>query len=155
MRAGRYPTEWHIMRDTGPLSGGRFDHHIPAADGSPCRQARAVLYLGDDLLTCVAEVFQADRTLDRDRDEPWVAGFMLTRAVPLLSLRGHWPIRAGAAALLNADERRSLTHAWAAAIYDAYPNVCGLAYNSAMTGQPRAVMLFDRARSALPTAPLF
>jgi hypothetical protein len=44
---------------------------------------------------------------------------------------------------------------WSQAIYDAYPTVEGLYYASSMNANEPALVLYERAASALPGRPLF
>lgn len=149
-RGGRHPQAWHDFRYWGPAPNSRFDHH-PADAGH-----KGVLYgaTGDDAFaTCVAESFQETRTVDRHRNQPWLVVFELARAVPLLSLRGKWPTRAGASYDINSNARRNLTQAWARSIHAAYPDLCGIYYSSSMNGGQPAVVLSERAASAMPSRP--
>jgi len=144
-RAGPYPTTWRGFRFDGPLASARFDHHVPG-------ERRGVLYAARDLMTCVAEVFQATRVVDRDVNARCVAAFRLTRSVPLLDLTGDWPTRAGASQAV-ASGPRPRAQAWARAIYEAYPRLEGIWYPSSMHGGHSALVLFERAESALPAMP--
>jgi hypothetical protein len=144
-RGGRFPTTWRAFRHHGPLANARFDHHDPDRAG----EQRGVLYGAQDLGTCVAEVFQETRVVDRTADDRCLAAFQLTRPVRLLNLTGDWPTRAGASQAISSGPR-GRARAWARAIYDAYPSVDGLRYRSSMRrGQP-AVVLFERAEDAVP-----
>ncbi|MBI2922795.1 MAG: RES family NAD+ phosphorylase [Planctomycetes bacterium] len=138
------PATWSDFRFFGPTHA-RFD---------PRLQTRGILYAADAPLTCLAEVFQATRTIDRASGAPWLAGFELRRAVDLLSLCGAWPTRAGASMALNTGPRPR-ARPWAQAIYAAYPRLQGLRYPSSMHANRSAAALFERARAALPAAPAF
>ena len=146
--AGPHPVGWDTLRAFGPLSTARFDHHVPL----PAVQERAIVYLGLAIRTCVAEVYQDERTVDRRRRAPWLVGFRLRREVRLLDLSGTWPTRAGASQALNTG-RRDRARAWARAAYDAYPDVEGLWYPSSMDGGQPAVALTERAADAVPRRP--
>ncbi len=111
-----------------------------------------MLYAARDLITCVAEVFQASRLVDRVAADRCLAGFRLKRSVRLLDLTGDWPTRAGASQAL-ASGPRPRAQAWARTIYLAYPKVEGIWYPSSMHGGNPALVLFERAETALPTAP--
>ncbi|MGH9245320.1 MAG: RES family NAD+ phosphorylase [Acidimicrobiales bacterium] len=141
-RGGRYPTTWRDFRVDGPLASARFDHHVRG-------ERRGVLYGARDLITCVAEVFQSSRLVDRYADDRCFAAFRLARSVRLLDLTGDWPTRAGASQAI-ASGPRARAQAWARAIYDAYPRVAGLWYLSSMHGGHPALALFERAEGALP-----
>ncbi len=144
-RGGRHPATWDQFRFTGPLATARFDHHVAG-------ERRGVLYGATDLTTCVAEVFQVSRVVDRFADDRCFTAFRLTRLVRLLDLTGDWPTRAGASQAI-ASGPRSRARAWARAIHDAYPALEGVWYPSSMAGGRPAVVLFQRAQDALPPQP--
>ena len=104
------------------------------------------------MATCVAEVFQSTRVIDRAADDRCLTGFRTTRAVRLLDLTGEWPTRAGASQAI-ASGPRTRAQAWARAIYEAYPTFEGVCYPSSMHGGHPAVVLFERAADALPSDP--
>lgn len=148
-RGGRHPTFWDTFRTYGPAKG-RFDHHLP-----PSRvQERAILYAAAQGLTCVAEVFQVERHIDRSHREPWLVGFRIQETLELLDLTGAWPARAGASMALNTGPRPRARR-WARVIYDAYTDVQGLYYPSSIHGNRPALALTDRAVDALPPQPTF
>jgi hypothetical protein len=99
-------------------------------------------------------VFQETRLVDTRRHDPRLACFSLAEDVPLLSLRGRWPTKAGASANINSGPRPK-SWRWSRTIYEAYPDVCGLLYASSMNGNRPAVALYERAARALPEAPDF
>lgn len=149
-RGGDHPVAWDSFRHWGPAANARFDHHT-----EPARtQARGILYAGVRVYTCVAEVFQDTRTIERSRKQPWLVGFELAREVSLLDLTGRWPTRAGASMALSTG-RRDRARAWSRRIYEDYPAVDGLRYPSSMDGNQPAVALYERARDALGSRPLF
>jgi RES domain-containing protein len=141
-RGGRHPDSWHDLRFAGPLPSGRFDHHVAG-------ERRGVLYLGTNLITCIAEVFQGSRVLDRIADDRFIAAFRTAEALQLLDLVHDWPTRAGASQSLSSGPRPR-AQAWARAIYDAYPDVQGLMYPSSMHGGQPAFVLWERGEAALP-----
>lgn len=149
-RGGAHPAEWPEFRAFGPLKSMRFDHH----EEPPRTQARRILYGAAAIATCVAEVFQDDRTVDRTRRAPWLVGFELTRAVRLLDLRGPWPTAAGASMALNSGQR-ARARRWSLRIYEDYPDVEGLWYASSMNANEPAFALYERAADALPAYPVF
>ncbi len=119
-------------------------------------QDRGILYAatGDDAIdTCVAEVFQDTRLVDTRRNEPWLAAFTLMANVSLLDLTSKWPTRAVASANINSGPRPRCRR-WSREIYDAYPDLGGLYYASAMNGNERAVALYERASNTLPRSPV-
>jgi hypothetical protein len=89
--------------------------------------------------------------IDRFADSPALAAFKLIKDLQLLDLTGAWPTRAGASMAINSGSRAK-ARAWSRAIYAAYPNVEGLRYASSMNANQPAFALYERAKSALPTA---
>ncbi|MGI8913793.1 MAG: RES domain-containing protein [Chloroflexota bacterium] len=83
-RGGRYPPRWNGFCFTGPSDKSRFDHHEKPAR----QQERGILYCASFIPTCVAEVFQRDRTIDRAAGEPWLVAFETVPDIPLLNLTG-------------------------------------------------------------------
>lgn len=148
-RAGAHPTTWDQMRSFGP-TGLRFDHHLP----SQRAQKRAITYLAENGLTCLAEVFQSTRLIDRHRKNPWLAGFALQRKVTLLDLTGLWPTKAGASMAISAGPH-AIARKWSQAIYTAFPEIEGLYYSSAMHANHPAIALYERAQDVLPKTPFF
>lgn len=104
------------------------------------------------MTTCIAEVFQGTRVVDRAGDDRCFTAFRTTRAVRLLDITGDWPTRAGASQAI-ASGPHSRAQAWARAIYEAYPTLEGVWYPSSMHGGQPAIVLFERAGDALPTDP--
>src|SRR4029450_6964609 len=78
-RAGRYPSVWYEFRRFGPLSTARFDHHERDAARNPRSQDTAILYAALQGPTCIAEVFQSTRIIDRHARSPWLVAFSPTR----------------------------------------------------------------------------
>ena len=144
-RGGTFPSKWDEFRHAGPIASARFDHHVPGEE-------RGVLYGAPAMVTCVAEVFQGTRVVDRAADDRCLCAFRTTRAVRLLDITGDWPTRAGASQAI-APGPRHRAQAWARAIYDAYRTVDGLWYPSSMHGGHPAVVLFERAADAVPHEP--
>ncbi|MGI8910286.1 MAG: RES family NAD+ phosphorylase [Rubrobacteraceae bacterium] len=150
-RGGGHPGGWNQFRDFGPLPSARFDHHFEP----PRIQERAILYAAvreDAVATCVAEAFQEGRLVDTRLRDPQLVAFSLVDDVPLLSLRGRWPTRAGASTNINSGPRPRCRR-WSRATHKAYPGVSGLLYTSSMNGNRPAVALYERAARALPAAP--
>jgi len=147
-RGGTHPVAWNRFRRWGPAPNLRFDHHSPP----PRLQTRAVMYGAVLAPTCFAEVFQHTRTIERSRSQPWLVGFRLTRDVRLLDLTGNWPTRAGASMAL-ATGRRDRARRWSSRIYEDYSAIEGLWYGSSMDANRPAVVLYERAQSALPSRP--
>ena len=148
-QAGAHPAAWDAFRDYGP-STARFDHHQ-----SPARvQDRGIFYAATQIMTCLAEVFQASRAIDTIVGEPWLVGFRLARPIRLLDLTGRWPTRAGTSMAISSGPRPRARE-WSRAIYAAYPEAEGVWYASSMHANAPAVALYERARTALPAAPAF
>jgi hypothetical protein len=148
-RGSRHPTFWNAFRAFGPTAS-RFDHQIP-----PSRtQERCILYAAERGPTCVAEVFQDVRVIDRVARDPWLVGFALQGPVVLLDLTGSWPTRAGASLAINSGPRPRAQR-WSQAIYEAYPDSQGLYYPSSMYGNSPCVALYERAETALAPSPVF
>jgi len=150
---GRHPSRWGRFRRFGPTAA-RWDHHLPDADGVAVEQNRSVFYCAPDMNTCVAEVFQATRRIDRTRDAPWLVVFALREAVTLVDLRGAFATTIGASTAIHSGPR-SRARAWARQLYEAYPDIQGLHYGSSMNGHAPAVVLNERAQRAMPEKPLF
>jgi len=148
-RASRHPSRWNEFRAYGPV-GSRFDHHLPP----PRVQERRILYAADSILTCLAEYFQRQRTIEVLHDQPWLAGFALAADVCLLNLTSAWPTRAGASMAINSGARPRARR-WSQAIYTAYPAAQGVYYASSMHANAPAVALYERADGAIPTHPFF
>jgi hypothetical protein len=106
------------------------------------------------IYTCFAEVFQETRTIERSRNRPWLVGLALARAVPLLDVTRAWPTRAGASMAMSTG-RRDRARSWSRRIYEDYPAAEGLFYPSSMDGNQPAVVLYERARGAIPQRPTF
>ncbi|HEX5758794.1 MAG TPA: RES family NAD+ phosphorylase [Thermoanaerobaculia bacterium] len=150
-RGGKHPTLWNGFRAFGPTPGGRFDHHLPPPAGA---QRRQILYAARHGSTCLAEVFQDTRVIDRSARDPWLVGFVLGSAVTLLDLTGSWPTRAGASMAMSSGARPRAQR-WSRAIYETYPALQGLRYPASMHGNRPAVALYERAAPALPPSPAF
>ena len=148
-RGGSYPASWNTFRRYGPTSV-RFDHHEPPA---VVQAVKAILYGADRGPTCLAEVFQDTRVIDRHRDRPALAAFQLVQDVPLLDLMGAWPTRAGASMAISAGSRKRARE-WSRAIYAAFPQLAGIRYGSSMHANLPAFACYERATGALPEAPL-
>jgi RES domain len=150
LQGGAHPALWNGFRFFGPTAS-RFDHHEPPARP----QSRGILYAADYALTCLAEVFQETRVIDRSLRAPWLVGFVLARDVPLLDLRGTWPTVAGASMAIHCGPRPRAQR-WSRNIYEAFqPRIEGLLYSSSMHANLPALALYEQAESALPASPFF
>jgi RES domain len=146
---GEHATTWNEFRRLGPLGTARFDHHEPP----PHLQDRGTLYAADRGPAAFAECFQATRTINRTRRDPWLVCFTLDREVTLLDLGGGWPTRAGASQAINSGPR-SRAREWSRSIFDQFPAVEGLRYPSSMLGGAVAVALYERAEDAIADRPI-
>jgi hypothetical protein len=172
-RAGSHPTAWDIFRTYGAIPGvGRFDHHPPPTHLDHPR--RAVLYGAFDdprctsFMTCVLECFQ-NLPVNRWLYEPHFVTFEFTRRVHLLDLSSRWLSRSGGnGAIFSGDH--VMSERWSREIYRHYRGcngqlldeaaglrdleLDGLYYRSS-SAAPGAtcVVLYERARDALPVAP--
>jgi hypothetical protein len=148
-RGGPHPGTWNGFRFYGPLNG-RFDpHELPRRV-----QERGILYAATHPAAALAEFFQARRTINARRDEPWLVGFRLTADIRLPDLTGLWPTRAGASRAINSG-LRATARRWSGAIHETYPDAGGLWYGSFMYAHAPCVALYERAAGALPTRPSF
>jgi hypothetical protein len=148
-QGGDHPTRWHDFRAFGPTDA-RFDHHL-----LPKRvQDRKMLYGASLGPTCIAEVFQKSRTINRTRRRPWLVAFETTREVVLLDLGGAWPTRVGASQAINTGTRKRAKR-WSQRIYEAFPHIHGIYYPSSMYRSEPAIALYEHAEDALPAAPSF
>lgn len=147
--SGTYPTAWHDFRWFGPTTSW-FDHH----DSPARRQTSGIVYGAAEPITCLAEVFQSKRTINRTAKAPWLVAFTTQRALRLVDLTGLWPTRAGASMAI-ASGPRSKAQRWSRAIYNSYPHVEGLWYASSMHANRPALALYERAQDVVPAAPLF
>ena len=139
---------WNTFRNYGPTSS-RFDHHAPPPGMS---QNKAILYGAATYPTCLAEVFQSTRVLDRRRNAPYLAAFAFDQDIPLLDLTGPWPTRAGASMAINSGSR-AVARQWSSAIHATFPNVCGLRYASSMDGNRPAFAFYERAQAHIASKP--
>lgn len=152
--SGRVPGAWNRFRHYGPTAS-RFDHHLPDANGSACLQARGVLYAAhgvEAIPTCLAEVFQQKRLIDVRLGQPVLAGFELIEPLELLDLSGAFATTIGASTAIHSGARPRARR-WARALYEAYPSIQGMHYCSSMYGNAPALVLFERAATALPDRP--
>ena len=150
LRGGLHPTGWKDFRYVGPIDA-RFDHHD---ESGPAGRVRAVMYAAEHPTTCLAEVFQKTRVVNRWHNDPWLVGFETGNRLGLLDLTGSFPTRAGASMGLMTGPR-SVSRAWARAFHDAYPELGGLYYPSSMHANRPAMVFTERAAEtgAVPEHP--
>ena len=85
-----YPGRWNGFRHFGPTAS-RWDHHLLDEHGRPGVQSRGVLYAAsgpEAIPTCLAEVFQQRRVVERRIGRPALVGFELAAPLTLLDLTG-------------------------------------------------------------------
>jgi hypothetical protein len=146
--ASRYPIAWNAFRYFGPLNA-RWDHHVPTAGGAAMAQGRGIYYAALDAKTCLAEVFQMTRRIDRALQSPWLAVFESAQPLVLLDLAGDFSTRMGASMAIHSGSRER-ARGWARDLYAAFPDVQGIRYTSSMNGGAQAFALNERAlRSTL------
>jgi hypothetical protein len=147
--ASAHVVPWNRLRTWGPVPGFRWEPHpLPPGDYAPLGAA----YLGEDVLTCLAEVFQLTRFVDIDRDDPYVTAFSMTRDLVLADLTGPWLLKAGGSAQV-ALQGKERTRAWARAIHEAWPDLDGVIAPSAMVGGHQVVAVWTA--DAIPPTPEF
>jgi hypothetical protein len=151
----RYPQSWDQFRYVGPVNS-RWDHHLPDAQGNSQAQARGIYYAAADARTCLAEVFQATRRIDRVFQAPWLVVFETLGDLKLLDLTGDFATRMGASMAIHSGSR-GRARGWARDLYAAYPEVQGILYAASMHGGMPAMALNERAlkEPLFPAHPLF
>ena len=147
---GRYPQAWNGLRTWGPLDSARWDAH-PLPEGEHPDHGAA--YLAFDVVTCLAEVFQATWFVDVHAGAPYVTLCEFSRPLSLLDVSGDWLLKAGARSSV-ALGKKSRTRAWARAIRQAWPEVDGVLARSAVAGAHDCVTLWGPAGTAFSGAPL-
>src|SRR5882757_9049938 len=138
-----HPLAWSQFRSFGPLNF-RWDHHLTTVAGEPRDQERAVYYAAANAVTCLAEVFQATRRIDRVYQAPWLVVFNTLRPLLLLDLTGDFATRMGASMAIHSGSR-GRARGWARDLYDAYPEIQGILYAASMHGGQHAIALNERA----------
>ncbi|MFT3816861.1 MAG: RES family NAD+ phosphorylase [Rubrivivax sp.] len=150
--SGPHPVAWNEFRAWGPATNARFDHHLPDGAGKPHAQSRKVLYCAKQGITCIAEVFQATRVVNRIDNDPYLCVFSPRRNLTLLDLTGRFATRMGASLAIHSGPRNRARE-WARTLYEAF-DYDGLLYLSSMDPGAAAIALNERAEDAMPEAPL-
>lgn len=158
-RGGPHPVAWPEFRYDGPLETARFDPHPPPFDTD---RSEGVMYLATKsrerrqvipgLETALAEAFQGDRLIDRNRHEPGCVIWTPTRSLKVLDLDSRWTTRAGGNGALTSGPR-DISRQWAAEIYDQLPELDGMTWRSSVLGVGQTIVLFERALDAVPNLP--
>src|ERR1700732_2188659 len=134
-----HPLAWNQFRSFGPLNF-RWDHHLPTVAGEPREQGPAVYHAAANAVTCLAEVFQATRRIDRVYQAPWLVIFNTLRPLLLLDLTGDCATRLGASMAIHSGSRMRARD-WARDLYEAFPAVDGVRYASPMHAGAPALAL--------------
>ena len=113
-----------------------------------------MLYCAVDGTTCMAEVFQQTRRIDRVRDAPWLAVFELRQPLRLLDLRRGLCHPVGASMAINTGSRVRARE-WAQRFYEAFDDLQGIYYASSMHANQGAIALNERALHAVAEHPMF
>ena len=143
---------WNAFRFFGPTSA-RFDHHLVNSQGKPQVARRGIMYCaaGNQAVpTCLAEVFQGTRSINRGDGNPVLCVFTLTAPLLLLDLSGPFATKIGASTAIHSGSRMRAQR-WALQLYDAFPEADGIYYGSSMYGHQLAIALFERSANAIPT----
>jgi hypothetical protein len=141
--AGRHPRAWNAFRYHGPVNA-RWDHHLPNPNGDAQTQNRGIYYTAGDAKTCLAEVFQHTRRIDRAFQAPWLVVFETVSPLVVLDLTGDFATRMGASMAIHSGNRER-ARGWARALYDAFGDIQGIQYASSMNGGAAALALNERA----------
>jgi len=141
-----HPLAWNQFRSFGPLSF-RWDHHLPTVAGESREPGGAVYYAAANAVTCLAEVFQATRRIDRVYQAPWLVIFNTLRALSLLDLTGDCAPRMGASMAIHSGSRVR-ARGWTRDLYEAFADAEGLVCASSMHGDAPAFALNERALRA-------
>lgn len=132
---------WNQQRFYGPLSGVRFDHHLPPLGISA---NRSVWYSATSLLGAVSEAFGNRGYLDRDSGRRVCLARVRSR-VSVLDLVGASPRRFGLDQRIATSTDYPKCQEWSRAFYDQFEGIQGLRWRGRQTGSI-CFMLNDRAR---------
>lgn len=147
---GAFVLAWNAFRTFGPLL--RFDpHRLPRGEDP----GHSVWYGASTPDGALGEAFQVDRTIDRERDNPYLTGLSFARPLVVLDLatdsEGAWATRTGGTFAISTGPHVVTQH-WARNIVEAFPDLDGLRYNSRFAGSP-CLALFLPAVTAMPDRP--
>lgn len=153
--AGRHPKAWNAFRHFGPVNA-RWDHHLVNSNGEPQTQDRGIYYAARDAKTCLAEVFQHSRRIDRVFQAPWLAVFETVSPLLVVDLTGDFTTRMGASMAIHSGSRER-ARGWARDLCVAFEDIQGIQYASSMNGGAPALALNERALklSLFAAHPLF
>jgi hypothetical protein len=147
----RHALAWNTFRYTGPLNS-RWDHHGPNADGAAHAHPRGIYYAAADAKTCLAEVFQDTRRIDRAYQAPWLVVFKTLCELEVLDLTGDFATRMGASMAIHSGSRVR-ARGWARDLYEAFPAAQGILYAASMHAGAPAFALNERALERGPFFP--
>jgi hypothetical protein len=140
---GPYPQFWNQFRYFGPLDS-RWDHHVLDEPAGSSAHQRGIYYAAREAKTCLAEVFQTTRGIDRVFRSPWLVVFETQAELKLLDLTGDFATRMGASMAIHSGHR-GRARGWARNLYAAYPQVQGILYAASMAGGAPAMAFNERA----------
>lgn len=148
--AGAHPMQWNDLREFGPMASMRWDPQPSPAGVHP---GVGVAYVGTDVTTAFAEVFQSRRAINLTPHRA-LSAWIPERHLRLLDLTGLWPIKHGASASLHAAPKSTCRN-WARSIHEQLgEQIDGLYAPSTMTLTPM-VVLYSGSATAFPVAPSF
>jgi hypothetical protein len=116
--AGRHPKAWNAFRYFGPVNA-RWDHHLATSKGGAQTQDRGIYYTAGDAKTCLAEVFQHTRRIDRAFQAPWLVVFETVSPLVVLDLTGEFATRMGASWAIHSGNRER-ARGWARDLCEAF-----------------------------------
>jgi hypothetical protein len=122
--------DWKTWRSYGPLPQLRFDHHVPPPGSA---SDRAIWYAATSLLGAVAEAFGNLGILDQ-RAGHRVCVVRVSRPIAVLDLVGVAPRAFGLDQRIATSLDYPWCQEWARALYEAYPDFCGLRWRGRQAG---------------------
>jgi hypothetical protein len=152
---GAHPRAWNSFRHVGPCNA-RWDHHVADAAGAAVEQKRGIYYAAPDAKTCLAEVFQDTRRIDRAYQAPWLVVFDTVAPLLVLDLTSDFVTRMGASMAIHSGARVRARE-WARDLYEAFESIQGIRYASSMNAGAAALALNERAAASqvFPSHPVF
>ncbi len=98
----------------------------PPTDGRrrSCDPGAGIYYAAPDAKTCLAEVFQTPRRIDRAFQSPWLAVFECARPLLVVDLTGDFATRMGAPMAIHSGGRER-ARGWARDLYEAFSKHSG------------------------------
>lgn len=137
--SGTYPMAWDGLRTYGPMSNARWNPHPePISEHAPLGAA----YLGFDLLTFLAEVFQDGRFVDVENNRPYICVFETNAETMLLDLSTEWLGKIGGTSAMALGPK-TITRQWARAFHTQWPNLDGIITGSAVVPSREIVSIWN------------